>query len=632
MKISGKYFKLSIFIITLFLSSSLISQGLPARISNISGEVIIKRAVYTESEYAAINLPVEPGDSFYVKSGYVNIDVEDGSVVRINDNSFCKFLLIGNSGDNDEIATRLYAYSGSYELFPAPDIKNEKSYIDLETNTGIVTAFPDAVIKVKVNEDGSVIIDVISGSGAYKTPLEEKMIYAGDIVEINPSGVGSIAHRENPTSSSTSRYQNSTDDEYSSPSRAYIPKKLYSSSRTLDENGTWVYVSSYGYCWKPRTVIVEWKPYSYGQWIWTSRWGYIWVSSEPWCWTTYHYGYWVWSKYHGWIWMPGSTWCSSRVVWAWGIGWIGWFPYPPYYSWWHWYPYNWWCCATWGSFYTPRYRYHSPRYGYVGDKPVYGYERTRPSERIEPRPEERPDAPIYAVEPEITELDPGLTDASRISETDINERSEIQPVRRPITDVSTEDNMRRIEEVSNTRTNPGNQNTRNPQENDYVPTIIAPRPNDRNTETTSRPVYTRPVENNSQNETPETRTTPPQNTRPTNQTDRDNNTRTNPPTTNDTNNNTRTNPPTTNDTNNNTRTNPPTNNNQNNNRTNPPTTNNQNNTRTNPPTTNDTNNNTRTNPPQRQNPPQRNNPPVNNNNNEEEDRDNSNTRPSRERR
>ncbi len=576
MKISG-----IIFIITFFLSSSLISQGLPARISSISGEVIMKRAVYTESEYAAINLPVEPGDSFNVKSGYVNIDIEDGSVIRINDNSFCKFLLVGKSGDNNEIATRLYAYSGSYELFPAPDVNNEKSYIDLETKTAIVTAFPDGVIKVKVYEDGSVIIEVISGSGAYKTTLEEKMIYAGDIVEINPSGVGSIAHREIPASSTTSRYQNSTHEnvEYSSPSRAYIPKKLYSSSRTLDDNGTWVYVSSYGYCWKPITVIVEWKPYTYGRWIWTSRWGYIWVSSEPWCWTTYHYGYWVWSKYHGWIWMPGSTWCNSRVVWSWGIGWIGWFPYPPYYSWWHWYPYNWWCCATWSSFYTPRYRYHNPRYGYIGDKPTYSYERITPSERIVARNEETPGGPIYAVKPEIRELDNRLTDASRISETDINDRSEIQPVRRPITDISTEDNTRRIEEISNSRINPINHNSRNQQEENERPTITAPRPNNRNTQTTSRPVYTKPVENNSRNETPETRTTPPQNTR-----------------------------------------------------TNPPTTNNQNNTRTNPPTTNNQNNNTRTNPPQRQNPPQRNNPPVNNNNNEEEDRNNTNPRPSRERR
>jgi hypothetical protein len=89
--------------------------------------------------------------------------------------------------------------------------------------------------------------------------------------------------------------------------------------------GTWVQVSSYGQCWRPR-VSTGFVPYTDGHWVYTSY-GPTWVGYEPWAWCAYHYGQWVYSPEFGWVWVPGYQWTPGRVVWATGPDYIGWSPY-----------------------------------------------------------------------------------------------------------------------------------------------------------------------------------------------------------------------------------------------------------------------------------------------------------------
>lgn len=89
--------------------------------------------------------------------------------------------------------------------------------------------------------------------------------------------------------------------------------------------GTWVEVNSYGRCWRPSRIAVEWRPYCYGQWVWTDC-GWYWASDEPWGWACYQYGYWVDAPGYGWIWIPGVEWAPAWVCWRVGGGYIGWAP------------------------------------------------------------------------------------------------------------------------------------------------------------------------------------------------------------------------------------------------------------------------------------------------------------------
>ena len=96
----------------------------------------------------------------------------------------------------------------------------------------------------------------------------------------------------------------------------------------LSAHGTWVEVGSYGRCWHPVGVAVEWRPYCTGEWVWTDC-GWYWESDEPWGWACYHYGYWVIDPAYGWVWVPGVEWAPAWVSWRVGGGYIGWAPLAP---------------------------------------------------------------------------------------------------------------------------------------------------------------------------------------------------------------------------------------------------------------------------------------------------------------
>jgi len=96
----------------------------------------------------------------------------------------------------------------------------------------------------------------------------------------------------------------------------------------LTPQGTWVEVGSYGRCWRPGHIAVEWRPYCYGHWVWTDC-GWYWESDEPWAWACYHYGYWVLDPVYGWVWVPDVEWAPAWVSWRVGGGYIGWAPMGP---------------------------------------------------------------------------------------------------------------------------------------------------------------------------------------------------------------------------------------------------------------------------------------------------------------
>ncbi len=96
----------------------------------------------------------------------------------------------------------------------------------------------------------------------------------------------------------------------------------------LTVHGTWVAVGSYGRCWRPAHVAVEWRPYGCGEWVWTDC-GWYWASEEPWAWACYHYGRWVFDPHEGWVWVPDVEWAPAWVSWRVGGGYIGWAPLAP---------------------------------------------------------------------------------------------------------------------------------------------------------------------------------------------------------------------------------------------------------------------------------------------------------------
>ena len=95
-------------------------------------------------------------------------------------------------------------------------------------------------------------------------------------------------------------------------------------------DGNWVEVGDYGYCWQPSVAVSnsDWRPYADGYWAYTNV-GWTWVSYEDFGWATYHYGRWLRLEDQGWVWVPGYEWGPAWVSWRTGGDYIGWAPLPP---------------------------------------------------------------------------------------------------------------------------------------------------------------------------------------------------------------------------------------------------------------------------------------------------------------
>lgn len=97
---------------------------------------------------------------------------------------------------------------------------------------------------------------------------------------------------------------------------------------SLQPYGDWIDVQNYGYCWQPRGVDGDWRPYTDGYWTYTDA-GWTWVSYEDFGSITYHYGRWIRLEEIGWVWRPDYRWGPAWVSWRKSDDYIGWAPLPP---------------------------------------------------------------------------------------------------------------------------------------------------------------------------------------------------------------------------------------------------------------------------------------------------------------
>jgi hypothetical protein len=110
--------------------------------------------------------------------------------------------------------------------------------------------------------------------------------------------------------------------------RAAVQVSLDFFHDSLESHGDWREVGDYGYCWQPRDVDRDWRPYSDGHWVYTDA-GWTWDSDEPYSWAVYHYGRWARVDRIGWVWVPGTDWGPAWVSWRRSPRHVGWAPLPP---------------------------------------------------------------------------------------------------------------------------------------------------------------------------------------------------------------------------------------------------------------------------------------------------------------
>jgi hypothetical protein len=119
------------------------------------------------------------------------------------------------------------------------------------------------------------------------------------------------------------------------PPPAYVsnpPPEVNYFYNDLSPYGSWVQLEGYGWCWQPRTVIVNhgWRPYcDGGHWVYSDA-GWFWQSDYSWGWAAFHYGRWQLHDRCGWVWLPDTVWAPAWVTWRISGDHCGWAPLPPH--------------------------------------------------------------------------------------------------------------------------------------------------------------------------------------------------------------------------------------------------------------------------------------------------------------
>ena len=192
----------------------------------------------------------------------------------------------------------------------------------VDTPQSSVECSDNSLVMIDVAEDGATEVTVLTGEASAETSNGKAFVVAGTTLHLRSDLSAEVSPLAPPDEWEDWNRERDRQIAAGNRSLRYIPDELEDYAYQLDDYGKWVYVTDYGYCWRPLTVSVDWSPYSTGRWCWV-RGQYVWISYEPWGWVPHHYGRWAYVANFGWCWVP-----PHRGATYWAPGYVGWVDTP----------------------------------------------------------------------------------------------------------------------------------------------------------------------------------------------------------------------------------------------------------------------------------------------------------------
>ncbi|MCX5871154.1 MAG: FecR family protein [Deltaproteobacteria bacterium] len=280
------------------------------RLSQLEGDVQIQSKGATEWFPAAINLPIQAGDRFWVpNNAWAQIETREGSVIRIDADSSLEILAV------EKDSLQMYLSQGqAYLNFR----KMDDAMLQMDTPISSLRVYDSSTFNVALVQNGNTDISVYRGAVYAENRNGEVRVGAGKMLSLD-EGMPSLMALEPP--SDWEKWNRDWDESLTEDvgSDQYLPQELSEYGRDLNRNGRWIETTEYGNVWTPTTHIdADWAPYREGRWVWIGD-DYVWIASEPWGWAPYHYGRWSYISSYGWCWVP-----PPRNEVYWGPGYVSW--------------------------------------------------------------------------------------------------------------------------------------------------------------------------------------------------------------------------------------------------------------------------------------------------------------------
>jgi hypothetical protein len=282
-----------------------------ARISFIRGDVQIKRSGSDEWEKGVLNLPLIEGDEIATGSdSRLEIQFNNYAHLRLDHDALLKLAVMKDEGvalslslGTANVMVRDLEKAGGYFEIDAPKttiaVEKSGSYRIDAGKAG------DTELRVSITGGGSGHVYSQSAGFTLKSGRSARVFLEGDNAgEWETADAAKLADDfEAWTAERDSLIEKQlTAAHYNK----YYDQDIYGAD-DLNDNGEWIYTSTYGYVWRPFAgsinTYANWSPYRYGHWRWMGPYGWTWVNDEPWGWATYHYGRWVYDSGY-WVWSP----------------------------------------------------------------------------------------------------------------------------------------------------------------------------------------------------------------------------------------------------------------------------------------------------------------------------------------
>jgi hypothetical protein len=302
-----------------------------ARVRYVEGRLTLQRTGEGEVEEGAANVPLAPGDVAWTDDGRAEIELADGSVLRLDQGTRIDLRNLADAESRYEKTDLLALEQGSLRIDAADSDSSDKVF-QIDTEGGSIYLHSGGTFRIDA-EGSAVTVSSLRGVAELAGDGGSVLVRSGE-----RSSVGQGGAPADPRAFNTMRRDDfdrfceerqtallrHVEEPLPQGVEESLPREVSPYAGELSVYGDWRSVPEYGWVWRP-TYYGGWGPYLYGDWVWSPT-GWVWVSNDPWGWAPYHYGRWSFTADLGWFWIPGGVWRGAWVSFAVGPSYLGWCP------------------------------------------------------------------------------------------------------------------------------------------------------------------------------------------------------------------------------------------------------------------------------------------------------------------
>lgn len=293
------------------------------RLSSVDGQVQVVEDGQVIADPAYDNLPLFEGSQVVTRNdGRAEIELEDGSLVRLTPNSTVTLSVLSGSGATTHTEIVLNAGQAYFELQPSTADR------PLRVGYGTTSVTPTNFSVIRVNFDAQPgVMAVFSGQvhvtrgGALDLDVHGDQTLSLDVQDASVYNLADTVQAD-----SWDQWNSDRDAALMSEQSDKTPATDQNAGQMpgisdLDASGSWYDVPGQGYVWSPydaQGAGTDWDPYGYGYWTSFPQYGYAWVSGYSWGYAPFNYGQWNYYGGFGWGWNPGGRY---HPWWGRGGGW-----------------------------------------------------------------------------------------------------------------------------------------------------------------------------------------------------------------------------------------------------------------------------------------------------------------------